>query len=246
LGSTVTATETVPPNASFRPVGTTVSPANLDAGSSIGTAVFYVGNQPPPNNAGNLGAGSVTQATFTNEALGSVEVCKTSSSINQGTPFGFSIGGVGPIPPVVVGLCSLGYQLPVGTTTITETPVPHLSTFLSTTAGGSLTGTTATVTVPYNDENIVTFDNEINSGTLKFCKAQTSSDAGLQNTSFNIGYSYTLNGVAHTGSASLKPSQCSMPVTVPVLNGDLSQVKISLTEQTTTVANVAVFNITVT
>ncbi|MBF6558328.1 MAG: hypothetical protein IVW52_19690 [Acidimicrobiales bacterium] len=248
LGSTVTATETVPAGASFQPVGTSISPANLNAGSSTGTAVFYVGNLPAPNNFGSFGAGSVTQATFTNEALGSVEVCKTSSSINQGTPFQFSVGGVGPISPVPVGLCSGGFQLPVGTTTITETPVAHVSTFLSTTAGGTLAGTTATVTVPYNTENIVTFDNEIKSGMLKVCKAQTSSDAGLQTTAFNFNYSYTVNGVLHSFAASLTPpkagyplgQQCAPAITVPVLNGDLSQVKITITEQTTSVPNVAV------
>ncbi len=241
LGSTVTATETVPPNASFQPVGTSISPSNLNAGSSASTAVFYVGNQPPPNNTGNLGAGSVTQATFTNEALGSVEVCKTSSTIQSGTPFNFTIGGVGSIQQVDVGLCSLGFQLPVGTTTITESPVPHVTpTLASTTAGGSLSGNTATVTVPYNSENIVTFNNEINTGTLKICKAQTSSDAGLQNTAFTLGYSYVVNGVTHSGTDSLKPGQCALPIRVPVLNSDLSQVKISITEQTTSVANVAV------
>jgi hypothetical protein len=253
LGSTVTATETVPPGASFKPVGTSIFPANLDAGSSTGTAVFYVGNQPPPNNVGNLGAGSVTQATFTNEALGSVEVCKSSTSINKGVPFQFSVGGVGSIAPVPVGGCSGGFQLPVGTTTITETPVAHVSTTLSTTLGGTLSGTTATVTVPYNTENIVTFDNEINSGMLKVCKAQTSPDAGLQFTPFNFNYSYTLNGVSHPFTASLTPplagwnipqpqSACAPAITVPVLNADLSQVTISITEQTTSTPSVFVSN----
>jgi hypothetical protein len=247
LGSLVTVNETGLP-VTIQSVGTSVSPSNLNAGSSLSTASLYVGNQPPPNNVGNLGAGSVTQATFTNEALGYVEVCKQSSSINPGTPFNFTIGGVGPIQPVDVGLCSLGFLLPIGTTTISETPVAHVTLQkVTSTSGATLSGNTATVTVPYGTENIVTFFNEINTGTLKICKAQTSSDAGLQNTTFNLTYSYVHNGTTVQGpNEPLTPGQCTLPIgPVPVLNSNLTPIQISITEQTTSVADVGLFNVTV-
>ncbi len=240
LGTVVTATEVVPSGAYFAPVGTTVSPSNLNDGSTAGQAVFYVGNYAG-SGAGNLGAGTVTQATFTNEALGDVEVCKTSDSINMGTPFQFSIGGVAGSIPVEVGYCSLGYPLPAGTTTITETPVPHVSiSSVTGTSGVTVSGNTATVTVPYGTENIVTFDNEINDGSLKICKQQTSSDAGLQGQTFTLEYSYTHNGSPVTGTDPLKPGQCALPITVPVLNSDLTPVQVSITEETTSVPDVAV------
>ena len=247
LGSLVTVNETGLP-VTIESVGTAISPANLNAGSSPTTAVFYVANQPPPNNVGNLGAGSVTQATFTNEALGYVEVCKQSSSIQSGTPFNFNIGGIGPIQPVNVGLCSLGFLLPVGSTTITESPVAHVSIAkITSTSGATLSGNTATVTVPYNDENIVTFFNEINTGTLKICKAQTSSDAGLQNTTFHLTYSYVHNGATVNGpDEALLPGQCTLPISpIPVLNSNLTPIQISITEQTTPVANIGLFNVQV-
>ncbi len=247
LGTLVTFTETgLPPT--IQSVGTSVSPANLNAGSSPATAQLYVGNLPAPNNFGNLGRGSVTQATFTNEAFGYVEVCKVSSSIEHGIPFQFSIGGLGPIQPVPVGLCSLGFLLPVGTTTISETLPAHVSLHnVSSTSGSTWSGSTATVTVPYDNENIVTFDNEITTGTLKICKAQTSSDAGLQGTTFNLSYSYVHNGVKVNGpDEALKPGQCTLPINgVPVLNQDLSPIRLSITEQTTTVADIGVFSVSV-
>ena len=108
-------------------------------------------------------------------------------------------------------------------------------------------GSTATVTIPFNDENIVTFDNEINTGTLKICKAQTSSDAGLQGTAFNLKYSYVHNGVPVNGPIeALMPGQCTLPINgVPVLNHDLSPIRLSVTEQTTSVANIGVFSVSV-
>ena len=247
LGSLVTFTETgLPPT--IQSVGTSVSPANLDAGSSPSVAQLYVGNLPAPNNFGNLGRGSVTQATFTNEAFGYVEVCKVSSSIENGIPFQFSIGGLGPIQPVPVGLCSQGFLLPVGSTTISESVPAHVSLQnVSSTSGSTWSGSTATVTIPFNDENIVTFDNEINTGTLKICKAQTSSDAGLQGTAFNLKYSYVHNGVPVNGPIeALMPGQCTLPINgVPVLNHDLSPIRLSVTEQTTSVANIGVFSVSV-
>ncbi len=246
LGSLVTVSETgLPPT--IQVVGTSVNPANLNAGSPNSTTVqLYVGNLPAPNNAGSFGAGSVTQANFINEAFGYVEVCKSSTSINAGIPFQFSVDGAA-IPAVDVGNCSPPILKPVGTTTVTETPAPHTTlTNVFGTSGATQSGNSALATVPYNADNMVTFNNEINTGSLKICKAQTPSDGQLGNTAFNFSYSYSVNGVATTGTVpnGLKPGQCwALPASVPVLNGNLSQVQITVTEQPTTVANVNLFSV---
>ena len=200
LGSLVTVSETgLTPTTQV--VGTSVSPANLNAGSPNSTTVqLYVGNLPAPNNAGSFGAGSVTQANFTNEAFGYVEVCKSSTSINAGIPFQFSVDGAA-ISPVDVGNCSPPILKPVGTTTVTETPAPHTTlTNVFGTSGATQSGNSALATVPYNADNMVTFNNEINTGSLKICKAQTPSDGPLGNTAFNFSYAYSVNGVATTGT----------------------------------------------
>jgi hypothetical protein len=250
LGTTITFNEDLSQYPFVQSVNTSVSPANLNAGSGGTEASLYVGNLPPPNNVGNLGAGTVTQATFTNEAFGSVEICKTSNTIATGTPFGFSISGLGSVAPVEVGYCSPGYILPVGTVTVTEAAKAHITltrVTSSITGGVSLSGNTATVTVPYAADNAVSFENEINTGAFKICKAQTSPDANLENTAFTLSYSYSVNGGSPvTGSYSLEPGQCSLPVTnVPVLNRDLSPVRISVTEQTTPVADVELTGVSV-
>ena len=247
LGTLVTFTETgLPADGHIQSVGTSVSPSNLNAGSTSSTTQsLYVGNLPAPNNVGSFGAGSVTQANFINEAFGTVEVCKTSSSINMGTPFQFTVAGAA-IPPVEVGFCSPGVLLPIGTTTITETPQSHitLQSVTATTGAVSQSGNSATVTVPFNSDNIVTFDNEINSGTLKICKAQTSSDAGLQGQTFDLAFSYTVDGTTTSGTDPLMPGQCAMALNnVPVLNSDLTPVTVSITESTTAIANVGLFSV---
>jgi hypothetical protein len=240
LGTLVSVSETGLP-ATIHVVGTSVSPTSLNAGTPNSTTQnLYVGNLPAPNNFGSLGAGSVTQAIFTNEAFGYVEVCKTSASINKGIPFQFTVAGVA-IPPVEVGYCSPGTLEPVGSTTVTEAPVPHVTLDkVSGTSGATQLGNSAQVTVPYNTDNIVTFDNKINTGTLKICKEQTSSDADLQNTTFNLAYSYVVNGVVSYGTEALEPGQCSLPINnVPVLNSDLSPVWITVSEEKTSVPDVA-------
>ena len=244
LGTQVTVTEAGSEPASSEAVATSVSPANLDAGSTTGQAVLYVGNLPSPGNVGTFGAGSVTQANFTNEAFGSVEVCKTSNSINKGEPFNFTVAG-SLISPVEVGFCSPGITLPVGTTTITEGAVNHVSlTSVFGTSGATLSGNTVTADVVYNTDNLVTFDNEVNTGTLKICKAQTSSDADLQNSTFNGSYSFS-NG-ATGGTWSLEPGQCTLPINnVPIVTGALAPVSITVTENPSSIANAALYNLTV-
>jgi hypothetical protein len=246
LGSLVTVSETgLPPT--IQVVGTSVSPANLNAGSPNSTTQqLYVGNLPGTTAVGSFGAGSVTQANFINEAFGYVEVCKTSTSITPGIPFQFSVDG-GAVFPVNVGNCSPPILKPVGTTTVTETPAPHTTlTNVFGTSGATQSGNSALATVPYNADNLVSFNNEINTGTLKICKAQTPSDGPLGNTAFNFSYSYTANGVVTSATVpgGLKPGQCSAAINnVPVLNGNLSQVHITVTELPSTVANVNLFSV---
>lgn len=246
LGSLVTFTETnLPPT--IQSVGTTVSPSSLNAGSTPATAQLYVGNLPAPNNIGSFGAGSVTQATFTNEAFGYVEVCKTSSSIQKGIAFEFNVAGLAN-QPVQVGFCGAAYLEPVGTVTISESVPAHVTlTNVNGTSGATQSGNSASVVVPFNNENIVTFNDEINTGTLKLCVAQTSEDAGLQATTFDVTYTYVHNGTTVSGPTyGLLPGQCTLPIgPIPVLNSNLTPIQISTTEDTTTVPNVGVANISV-
>jgi hypothetical protein len=242
LGTLVTFNEELGQYPFVQSVDTTVSPANLNAGSGGVAASLYVGNQPPPNNVGNLGADSVTQATFTNEAFGNIEICKSSKSIETGEPFGFTVAGVAGVQTVDVGYCSTAIPLPVGTTTVSE--IPQTDIFLnsvtsSITGGVTRSGNTATVTVPYAADNSVTFDNEINSGTFKICMNQSSPDADLENTQFPVSYSYTLNNTTYSSPTTLLyPGQCTLTESVQIRNQDLSLVPISVTEGTTPVADV--------
>jgi hypothetical protein len=222
---------------------TTISPSNLDNGSTPGRAVFFVGNSGT-SGAGNLGAGTVTQATFTNEGLGRIKLCKTSNTITTGTVFNFTVGdGVGPVSAGVNSFCSLSFTLPVGPVSISETPVAHVSTTWSDTQNESGKGTTATVTVPFNDENQVTFDNEINTGKLEVCKQQISPEEHiLDNVSFNLTYSWT--GGPAPVTVSLKPGQCTNSVTVPTLTPTLSPVQITVFEGTVPFYYVNLENVT--
>ena len=226
--------EVVPSDAAV--TATTINPSNLDAGSSPGTAVFYVGNSGS-SGAGNLGAGTVTQATFTNEGLGRVKICKTSSTITPGTVFNFTVGeGVGPTQASVNGFCSIDFTLPVGPDSLTITEAPgaqgaHISTTWIDTQGEGGSGKTATVTVPFNTENKVTFDNEINSGMLEICKQQTSPQEGeLNGVSFPLVYSWTGGPAAQT--AMLQPGQCTNDISVPTLTPSLVPVQITVYEGT--------------
>lgn len=266
LGTKVTVTEKSfdgnPLPTSVRPVATSINPSSLDAGTTPGQAVFYVGNVPPPNNAGNLGAGSVTQATFTNEAFGNLEICKTSSSLDNGTPVSFSVGGFGSLVVPVGGCSQVTIVLPVGTTTVTETPPAH-TTLTSVTATGGVMwsgGNSATVTVPFGgtnpiaNENVVTFDNEVNTAQFKVCK-QADSSAGtyLNGKTFHFTWTYTVtvNGMARTVSGTISPDltpggACSGNISgVAVINGNGTPVKVTVTEGTTTVPQVVLNSVVV-
>jgi hypothetical protein len=208
-GATITAWETGNiPDVSVTNVA--IFPAGYNAGSGSGTAVFSVPTD-----------GSVSMATFTNEPLGYVEVCK----YFEETPWGganynartatFSVNG-GPSFLVAGGACSAPIQVPAGTATVSETIgsgfyLYNVSTFSATDVFGTrlLSGATvnpASVVVPYGgvgNETVVTFTNVVEPTQFKICKQETSADANLSGGTFSFGYSFSVDGRGTSGSVSL-------------------------------------------
>jgi hypothetical protein len=227
LGTNVTVTEVVPPGSDFTPVSG--SPSSLTIGSGINVA------------------------TVTNEALGTIEVCKVLSageaipSPNVSFPFTISDGGVTISVSVPVKQCSLPETVPAGTATVTEGSVPDYH-FVS--AGGNGTNLTssktsnpATYTVSAGGvatETVATFTNSVNMAQFKICKLAT--DPILDGITFSFTSSYTVNGTTTTGSAMLEPNQCSgLSAAIPVINADGTPVDVNVTEAAT--AGAAVFSI---
>ncbi len=241
VGSVATITEQSVPNVAVS--GVQVIPAIADAGSTNTTAKVTVGT-------------SLNSATFTNQALGYVEVCKNAGDSSVAGTFDFSVNG-GPAIPVAVGQCSQAIQVPAGTATVSELQsnpnyyLANVSTQSVTDPTGSRlqsgsTNPNATVLVPYGgvgNETLVTFTNATLSSAFKVCTAQTSPDANLAGQSFTYDYSYTVNGVTTNGSVSLTVpttgSQCSGILgTVPVINANGTPVDVSITAEVPTAISV--------
>ena len=240
LGSTVTITEVGQPNVQL--VGTSISPKSQNAGSTSTVAVLKVGPV----------TGSVTAAIFTNQALGWVEVCKNAADPSTGTQsFPFTVNG-GSVFTVHAGQCSQPFQVPAGTASINEIQanpnfyLANVSTKGVTDPTGSrlLSGPTtdpAIVQVVFGgvgNETIATFTDAVRMGDFKICKAQTSPDANLQGQSTTFDYTYTVNGVTHSGTVSLivplTGATCSgLYGPIPVVNADGSAVTVAVTEQAT-------------
>ncbi len=240
LGSTVTINEIGQPNIEL--VGTSISPASQNAGSTSTTAVLTVGPQ----------TGSVTAAIFTDQALGWVEVCKDAADASTGTQsFPFTVNG-GPVFTVHAGDCSQPFQVPAGTASINEIQanpnfyLENVSTEGVTDPTGSrlLSGPTtdpATVTVVYGgvgNETVATFTDAVYQGDFKICTSQTSPDAVLEGLPFVYDYSYTVNGVSTLGSvtltAPLTGATCSgLYGPIPVVNADGSAVDVAITAEST-------------
>ena len=240
LGSTVTITEVGQPNVQL--VGTSISPMSQNAGSTSTVAVLKVGPV----------TGSVTAATFTNQALGWLEVCKNAADQSTGTQsFPFTVNG-GAIFTVHAGQCSQPFQVPTGTASINEIQanpnfyLANVSTQGVTDPTGSrlLSGPTddpATVAVVFGgvgNETIATFTDAVHMGDFKICTSQTSPDANLQGLPFVYSYTYTVNGVTSSGSVTLTQpltgASCSgLYGPIPVVNADGSAVKVSVTAQAT-------------
>ena len=224
LGTNVTVTEVVPPGSDFTPVSG--SPSSLTIGSGINVA------------------------TVTNEALGTIEVCKNLvageaiPSPNVSFPFTISDGGVTINVSVPVNQCSLPETVPAGTATVTEGSVADYH-FVSATGNGSTllsspTSNPATYSVPaggVGTETVATFTNAVNAAQFKICKL--ASNTILDGTSFAFSWSYTVNGTTTTGTASLEPNQCSsLQGPIPVINADGTPVEVYVTEGATPVATV--------
>jgi hypothetical protein len=240
LGSIVTITEVGQPNVQL--VRTSISPASQNAGSTHTVAVLKVGPV----------TGSVTAATFTNQALGWVEVCKNAADQSTGSQsFPFTVNG-GSVFTVHAGQCSQPFQVPAGTATINEIQanpnfyLANVSTKGVTDPTGSrlLSGPTtdpAVVQVVFGgvgNETIATFTDAVRMGDFKICTQQTSPDANLQGQSFTYDFTYTVNGVGHEGSvtliAPLTGATCSgLYGPIPVVNADGSAVEVSVTAEAT-------------
>jgi hypothetical protein len=222
LGSSVEITEQ--PVTDSELTGVSVSPAQADNGSSSTTARLTVQS-------------GVTTATFTNRALGTIEVCKKAADKStEGVPFQFSING-GPSFTVRAGQCSTPFRVPAGTATVSESAPSNfeLEKVEAAPLGRLISGPTdnpATVSVPAGglaNETVVTFTNRVKTGQFKICKA--SPESGLQDIPFSFSISYTVNGYAVNDSASLKPGECSaLSDPVPVVGSNGQPITVTVQE----------------
>jgi hypothetical protein len=234
LGSAVSITEQPVPGVMV--VGVSVAPAGQDAGSAAPTAKLTVGS-------------GITTSTFTNQASGTLEVCKAAADASTKTQtFEFSVNGGAPIF-VHAGECSKPLSVPVGTATIEEaTSVNFHLVSVSANLGRLVTtpgDNPATVFTPFGgvaNETVVTFTNAVDTGQFKICKVST--EPTLQGVTFHFTYSYTAYGTTVTGTAAMTPGSCSgISVTVPLVDSTGLPVAIKVTEKAT--ATVAVSKIAI-
>jgi len=257
------------------PVGAVVS-VTEDQQNPGNTKVTGIADNPASSNGGYslsgasarvivAGNGVVTATTFTNEAMGWVEICKytynpTFDQTTANQTFSFSVNG-GSTIRVHTGYCSAPVQVPAGTASVKEFAMlnfslamvaasnpadPTVSRLLS-----SPTANPATVAVPWGgigNETIVSFWNSVNQGDFKICTQQTSPDANLQGRQFTYTWSYTYNGTAHSGSVTLTEpysgATCSGLIgPVPVMNPDGSLVDVTVTSVPSSDPSVVVTNI---
>jgi hypothetical protein len=228
VGSPVTITENPTTNVDL--VGVSISPASADTGSSPATgAAFTV--QP-----------GITAATFTNQAEGTIELCKDAADAQTyGKPFDFSVNN-GPSFTVNAGQCSQAITVPAGTATVYEFPSTnyHLVSVTATGPVGDnrlLSGTNPiTVSTPFGgvgNETLVTYTNAVNTGEFKICKT-TSEPQIIGSVSFTFDYSYTVDGTTTIGSTSMTPGQCSgLFGPIPVLDSAGNPVQVNVTEVAT-------------
>jgi hypothetical protein len=183
--------------------GITITPASDDLGSANRTAYFKLGTVQD----------SVVTATFTNSALGTIEVCKDMTDPGyNGTPFQFTVNNGAPFT-VDAGQCSAPMSVPAGTATVQELPTANFSLVGFTAVGpdGSnrlLSGTNPiTVPVPYGgvgNETLVTATNKVNTGQFKICK-ELDSNVPVGKTYTFTAYVYS-GGDTYTWTVSLTPT----------------------------------------
>src|SRR3984893_4805135 len=222
LGSTVTVTEQVP------------NPANFAVDNQTQTITVQPG---------------VNVVSFTNTALGTVEVCKTGadpSARNPNLNYQFSVNG-GAAFTVHAGQCSGAIVVPAGRATVAEVNIPAnfqltgVSAVHTDDLSNAIVSGTNPVTVDVRtgnspaNETLVTFTDAVKTGTFKICKV--SNEPTLQNIAFN----FTFTG---GGTAALKPGECSnVSGPLPVVDANGNPTTIDVTEAPTTgtqVSNIAV------
>ncbi len=237
IGTAVSITETGMNGASLasqnvQVTGISVSPSWLNAGSSGDTANLTVGN-------------NVTSATFTDEALSWVEVCKDAADLSTlGQTFTYSVNN-GPTFTVQANHCSQALQVPAGTATVYEYPYANFSLVSVSTVSptdptgsrllSSPTANPALVSVPWGgvgNETVVTFTNQVNTGVFKICTSQTSTDANLQGQAFT--YKYTMPVFPFVGYVTLtvpaSGSTCSGLIgPIPVVDFNDNPVVVTVT-----------------
>ena len=234
LGSHVSITEQAVANVVNTAVS--VSPASQNLGSAPPTANLAVGT-------------GITTATFTNQAWGTVEICKAAADRSTSTrTFQFTVNG-GPAISVHAGQCSQPIPVPAGTANISELALNNFHLVTVTAVGPTgdnriVSGfNPVTVSTPFGgveNETLVTFTNAVNTGQLKICKV--SSEPTLQGVPFNFTYS----GDGVSGSATLVPGACSaLSGNIPVVDANGQPFAINVAEAIPAgvdVSNIAVQN----
>jgi len=205
IGAKVTVTEQNTNN--VKNTNVVINPASSNNGSAPPVAKLIVSGTGP------------TLATFTNQALGTLQVCKAAADKETAlNSFDFVINGDDENPITVpAGECSGPITLPAGSATVEELAKAHfvLTGIMTVPSNRRVTGykvNPATVLVPFSgpnaggNETIVTFTNRVARAYFKICK--TSSEQSLQNTAFTFPWSVSRpNDV--TGQDVLKPGHCS-------------------------------------
>jgi hypothetical protein len=223
LGSIVTFKEVGQPNVD-----------NLSATQTVTVPGTWSADGTPGNN--------ITSVTFTNQAEGTIEICKDGNQdvVQTGkNPFSFVINGSIDIT-VNAGQCSNAIAVPAGTATVDELPSLNYH-LVSVTATGPyldnrlLSGTNPiTVSVPFGgvgNETLVTYTNAANTGQFKICKTTVLSEPFIGSTTFNFTWYYTLDGVYTSGTVGLEPGQCSaLSANIPVVDSSGNPVPVFVTE----------------
>ena len=216
--------------------------------------------QRHPDRQGPWGCGArnalgnnIGEVTFTNQAEGTVEICKDyADPQTQGKPFQFTVNGGSPIT-VDAGGCSGNITVPAGTATIDELSSTnfHLVSVTATGPDGSnrlLSGSNPiTVSVPFGgvgNETLVTYTNGVNTGEFKICKTSSATADGsgllLAGDTFWYTYSYTVDGVTKVGTTSVTIPTNAVPGQVtctglfgplPVEQSNGNAVTVTVTEQ---------------
>ncbi len=198
VGATVTITEA--PFADVAVSGVAITPPGANAATSTtpaGTAVVTV-------QAGQY----VADATFTNDPLGVIEVCKNFDPkyYDSGNTATFTVTDGPSFSDTVTvngGACSAPIWVPAGTATVSEASDPGFylesvsteaaSDPMGTRLLSSATANPASVSVPYGgvgDETVVTFTNAVDPTQFKICKQETSADANLSGATFTFDWSF--------------------------------------------------------